>query len=337
MAGLLDGWGDFIKTPEGQGLLSAAFGGLAGARKGQPINSIGRAGLAGLSGYAVAQDQQAQMADRSAIQRYRDAQTSALTQKQQEDARVRSAIANFGKQRMGMGATGLVNDALPPDLRIGAMPSIQPPATLDYISLIQQGVPVETVKALAESRNFGLNKVARTQDVEGPGGAKVIQAYDDYGRPVGQGVNGYVAPVSVNQGDRTTFVKPAAGVSLPMNMTFADKNAAANLNLSRQRLAFDQAGGADATKPQWIESLGAFANPRTQQVLPARDAKGAIIEGAGPKLTEDQGKATGWLAQATQAYNNMKKVGVNEKGEVTEAARPGFNDALSASPQAWLT
>lgn len=52
MNGLLD----FVKTPEGQGLLSAAFGGLAGARRGQPINSLGRAGLAGLAGYSGAQD-----------------------------------------------------------------------------------------------------------------------------------------------------------------------------------------------------------------------------------------------------------------------------------------
>lgn len=52
MAGLLD----FVNTPQGQGLLSAAFGGLAGARRGQPINSLGRAGLAGLAGYSGAQD-----------------------------------------------------------------------------------------------------------------------------------------------------------------------------------------------------------------------------------------------------------------------------------------
>ena len=49
MKGLLD----FASTPAGQGLLAAAFGGLAGARRGQPINSIGRAGLAGLAGHST--------------------------------------------------------------------------------------------------------------------------------------------------------------------------------------------------------------------------------------------------------------------------------------------
>lgn len=64
MNGLLD----FVKTPEGQGLLSAAFGGLAGARRGQPINSLGRAGLAGLAGYSGAQDR-VQQAEENAVQK----------------------------------------------------------------------------------------------------------------------------------------------------------------------------------------------------------------------------------------------------------------------------
>jgi hypothetical protein len=51
---------DFLETPEGQGLLAATFGGLAGAQRGTPVNNIGRAGLAGLSGYGGAQDRIAQ-------------------------------------------------------------------------------------------------------------------------------------------------------------------------------------------------------------------------------------------------------------------------------------
>lgn len=51
MAGLLD----FAATPEGQGLLAAAFGGLAGAKRGAPINTLGIAGLSGLTGYGAAQ------------------------------------------------------------------------------------------------------------------------------------------------------------------------------------------------------------------------------------------------------------------------------------------
>ena len=51
---------DFIGTPEGQGLLATVFGGMAGARRGQPLNSLGRAGMAGLMGYGNALDRDAQ-------------------------------------------------------------------------------------------------------------------------------------------------------------------------------------------------------------------------------------------------------------------------------------
>lgn len=50
--GLLDE--GFLTSPVGIGLLSAAAGGLAGARRGTPVNNIGRAGLAGLMGYSNA-------------------------------------------------------------------------------------------------------------------------------------------------------------------------------------------------------------------------------------------------------------------------------------------
>ena len=50
--GLLDE--GFLTSPAGIGLLSAVAGGLAGARRGAPINNMGRAGLAGLMGYSNA-------------------------------------------------------------------------------------------------------------------------------------------------------------------------------------------------------------------------------------------------------------------------------------------
>lgn len=71
---------DFVATPEGQGLLSAAFGGLAGARRGQPINSLGRAGLAGLAGYSGAQDRELQQEENAFNKQYKTAQLNKLQQ-----------------------------------------------------------------------------------------------------------------------------------------------------------------------------------------------------------------------------------------------------------------
>lgn len=74
MTGLLD----FLKTPEGQGLLSAGFGAAAGARPGQPWNTLGRGGLAGLAGYTNAQDQLTQQAENETQRRYREMQMKTL-------------------------------------------------------------------------------------------------------------------------------------------------------------------------------------------------------------------------------------------------------------------
>lgn len=72
--GLLDGLGEFVKTPEGQGLLSAAFGGMAGARRGQPWNTAGRAGMAGLLGYQQANENIQKQADTELTNKIRQSQ-----------------------------------------------------------------------------------------------------------------------------------------------------------------------------------------------------------------------------------------------------------------------
>lgn len=58
---------DFAKTPMGMGLLSAAFGGLAGANRDTPWNNLGKAGLAGIAGYSAADELQQKQVIRDAI------------------------------------------------------------------------------------------------------------------------------------------------------------------------------------------------------------------------------------------------------------------------------
>lgn len=84
MTGLLD----FAKTPEGQGLLAAVAGGLTGARRGTPINNIGRAGLSGLAGYSNAVDTQG-------TQELRTYQLQKIKNEQEDAARKRAAQTNF--------------------------------------------------------------------------------------------------------------------------------------------------------------------------------------------------------------------------------------------------
>lgn len=55
-------------------------------------------------------------------------------------------------------------------------------------------------------------------------------------------------------------------------------------------------------------------------------------QGTGVKLTEDQGKATGWLVQAENAFKNMQAAGFDRDGNPTSAAKPGVADAIAGVP-----
>lgn len=50
------------------------------------------------------------------------------------------------------------------------------------------------------------------------------------------------------------------------------------------------------------------------------------------KMTEDQSKATGWLIQAENSFDNLRKVAFDEKGNLTEATKPGIGDAIASIP-----
>ena len=224
MAGLFDEISAFASTPQGQGLLAATFGGLAGARRGQPINSIGRAGLAGLAGYSGAQDREMQMAENAKQNQMRDMQIKAYEQtmsaaqrKALEDERIKSLITSQFAPVTGVNANA-VSGVTGPRPEAAAMIG-QTPARPNYQRLIALGVPADTAKALAEAENYGRPKVARTAEVEGPNGTKRIVQLDEYGQEVGGGMSGYVAPVLVDTGDKKVFSKPNAGQEFRVNMS----------------------------------------------------------------------------------------------------------------------
>jgi len=86
---------DYIGTPEGQGLLSAAFGGLAGARQGTPWNNFGRAGVSGLVGYNQARDQDGELDQRKQRQQFFEMQMTDMRQRQADAQLVRDNEAKF--------------------------------------------------------------------------------------------------------------------------------------------------------------------------------------------------------------------------------------------------
>lgn len=98
----------------------------------------------------------------------------------------------------------------------------------------------------------------------------------------------------------------------------------ANHGLSNQRLNLDR---AKEYQPQFNAEAGGFIVRPSEQ-----NPNGKIVPLAGftrkDNMTEDQAKATGWLAQARYARKNMLDAMESTPG----AAEPGLNDVVAAIP-----
>lgn len=220
MAGLLNI--DF-QDPETASWLGMASGLLsAGAPSRQRIGT-GQALMMGLQGMS-----QGQMGAREYAQ-------------QQELMRRKMAGQDLDMQMGQMKLGGMqqeIKDREAAKLFQAKLPEIIASFGDDYQGMVKAGVPYELVKQIAESRNLGRSKVARTLETEGADGQKIVQQLDDYGNQVGQGMPGYVAPQLVDQGGKTSFVKPTAGLSF--NKTLSPSDQAANARAYAQMAQSDR-------------------------------------------------------------------------------------------------
>ena len=145
--GLLDDFTQFIKTPEGQGIASAIAGGLANARRGQPWNSIGRAGVSGLLGYSNALDRQAQETEGAQMREYRAMQMEQM-RRQAEAARGRQAML---ERVFPLGVTSGSN-------AVGGAPGVE--TGTDAVPARSQGKP--TLQSLAFTPEENARRAAQT-------------------------------------------------------------------------------------------------------------------------------------------------------------------------------
>lgn len=310
MAGLLgDSWGD----PKTQAVMSMAAGLLGGGNFGQ---ALGR----GLGGY-----QQVMGAAKDAE---RQAKADEMVQEQLQWKRDDRTQAQ-GQQAARQKALGTLQEAMGSGQVTGQ-------------ELLKLGVPMDLIKEAMTVKDMGRAEVARTLDVEGPNGSKMVQQLDKFGQPVGQGVAGYTAPVQVNLGDRIGFMKPEAGVALPMGQSPESKasNALgwANNALSRQRLGFDMAGGAEAVnggKPQfkdgnWVMPPRGMQPGTSMPAMPQAGAKDAnealaLIDQAKKVIPQATGSGVGagvdWMG---------RQIGISTKGDLATGQLQALEGALVA-------
>lgn len=100
----------------------------------------------------------------------------------------------------------------------GVSPMQSAPGGFDVQRAISLGLDPKAIEAYAGLQNIGRPKASRQMEIDDGRGGKRIALVDDFGREVA-GFAGYTAPVQVNQGDRVSFVKPAPGVNMPINMS----------------------------------------------------------------------------------------------------------------------
>lgn len=149
--GLLDNLSEFVKTPEGQGLLSAAFTGMATANRGTPWNNLGKAGVGGIMGYSNALTRQDQMAENAIQNQVRQMQMGEIARKQEESRKRAEFIASLPPDQqqalqMGVSPDKLFERANPDPNKMNRKDE------LDYMSQLRKDEREFAAKLAANNR-----------------------------------------------------------------------------------------------------------------------------------------------------------------------------------------
>lgn len=210
----------------------------------------------------------------------------------------------------------------------------QQPLDYDHLSRQFPG-RIDLIEKLSKAPNFGRQEVARTVEGRDAQGRPVMYQLDKYGQPQGAPIEQWKAPVQADTGGALGFVDPVTMRMLQQFQKTQSPDSAAsnqlgwaNFGLSKQRLAQEMQNG------QLVETPNGYVRVGKDNNATPITLGGQPLMGKGAGLTEDQGKATGWLVQAQNAYKNMLTAGF-EKGDPSKpksAAYPGVNDALERLP-----
>lgn len=152
---------------------------------------------------AKQQMQQMQMQEYQAQIAQRQAMAAEMQRKAQEAARIQSLVQ--GAVKPPISPSQAMAGGGGPSPANAAMVGQRPP--IDYQRLIAEGVPVELVQKLAESANYGRQKVARVEETM-QGGRPVKQQFDEFGGAVGDPLRQWKAPVMSDQGGAISALDP---------------------------------------------------------------------------------------------------------------------------------
>lgn len=196
-------------------------------------------------------------------------------------------------------------------------------STFDWKTAAALGVAPDEIAKYAQLPKAGMSKVARTVEVPGADGNKQTMQYDEYGQPVGQAINSYVAPQLVDTGATKQFAVPTAGQSFNVSMSPAEQAANArgwaNVGAKQQQNSILQETNninKEAARVQIVQGADGqsyLVDKGTGQARPAQIQGGGTVQ-SGP------------LAEA--AVKNQKNMG--KLGELIQQARQVLPDATAS-------
>lgn len=300
MAGLLD----FLSTPES----ALGLGLLAAAQSGQGFGP----GLLQATQYAGRVRSDAE--ERDLIKRYRDSQIA----ENEAQARAKQQQVNAAQAKQAA-LPGLFQGA---SAAGGSTAGPGGPSGFNWQAALNAGYSPDEIQKLSGLTSLGRAKVARTIESTDAQGRPVTLQLDEFGEPIGQGLASWKAPLSVNQGDRTTFVDPvslATRGSFGVNMSAAERDASARgwagNAIARERLAMDRSdvgpGGAKAPAGYRWSAGG------TLEAIPGGPA-------SDKPLNDTQSKALLFGARMSEADKLINNLSVGGKDFSTPGSNAGF-------------
>lgn len=328
MPGLLD----MLQNPDPatrQGLLQMGLALMQS--KGNFMSSVGQAGTQGLLGAQQFKQQQFQ----NTVQQQ---QLADMKRKQQEQAQQDAFRQSLLSPSMQVSQDAMSGGSGPTMQAAAGMKPVDPQQGLMFDAM-KSGMmsPLDYLKLQQKDKP----KIKDYKEVRNADGSVSIVGFDEYGKPVQTGQTPFMKPERADFGGYLANIDPISGKQTRLG----DKTVTPGDLLQSQTTMRGQ-NMVDArsreTNSFAVSKPFEVTDPTTGQLLLVRqDKHGGIapVPGFQPKgmgttkLTEDQGKATGWLAQATNAYGNMQSAIENNPG----AAKPGLNDALAAIPSFGVT
>lgn len=366
MQGLLD----FIKTPEGQGLLSAAFGGMAGAQRGTPWNNAGRAGLAGVMGYTNAQDRQTEQAQLAKRNQMYDLQLAQAKRENDTAEGIRKAglesmrnpaqmalangqgptIANaeaIETTKPGFDTEGFMNRVMGIDPLKGIALQQSMAKETPFNKLDAKDYTQESIAKFAQSRNYGDLVPVRKMEVAGSG-----QVYNPYTIQPGTVMADPNKPFTIGQNGQFVPNMPYQNYEITKSRAGASNT---NVRVDAGPKAFWQDFGKSASEQLFQERDSAKAAAGTLQSVGEirKAAAGGAYQGAGAEMKLNAAKALGALgmpydaktvanselfnAQANQfVLNSIKGLGANPSNadrEFIEKTVPRLSTDPKALPE----